>query len=546
MRRHLLFIAVLGLTLGQSPANAAPAREILFYLEENRLITLEFQFTVDGKSASEIWQDYLTAQFEKIDADKDGIISGEERGQLPNSRLLRILQQGNKQATAPDKMDGNAFRRYIEEYLELQPFQVSIQSPQNTNVRQVRVFGMQNNPNQAAEMLFAGLDTDSDSRLSREEMEAALHSFAKKDLDQDETISTAELVPVNYGQYFVSPGGAVGMPANQSPFLSMASGSSRREVALRLTNKYDAKEKDNALSREELGVSENIFGAHDIDGNGKWDFEEIQQYLRAPTADVIVKVRLGASVPEDKARIEFEHGEELKSEIKNAIGSLNLRSVQMEVSATGRAGRSNEEELKRQFRSIDRDNNGYIDKEEAQRLPNATLIFQDLDKDNDEKLFLEEMLAGILPLAELMQQQIRLTVTDRGRDLFRILDSDGDNRLSKREFRAMPNRAELWDKDGDGHVTLSEIQQQYHLVASQGGFNLLNRLNGVVLASPAGMPVPQRNATREGPLWFQRMDRNGDGDLSPREFLGSRQDFERLDQDRDGLIDPAEAMAAEK
>ena len=41
------------------------------------------------------------------------------------------------------------------------------------------------------------------------------------------------------------------------------------------------------------------------------------------------------------------------------------------------------------------------------------------------------------------------------------------------------------------------------------------------------------------------MDRNRDGDLSPREFLGSRAQFEKLDKDADGLIDADEAETVE-
>ena len=49
-----------------------------------------------------------------------------------------------------------------------------------------------------------------------------------------------------------------------------------------------------------------------------------------------------------------------------------------------------------------------------------------------------------------------------------------------------------------------------------------------------------------GPLWFRRMDVNGDGDVSRREWLGSEEDFRRIDTDGDGLISLEEAEAYER
>jgi hypothetical protein len=40
------------------------------------------------------------------------------------------------------------------------------------------------------------------------------------------------------------------------------------------------------------------------------------------------------------------------------------------------------------------------------------------------------------------------------------------------------------------------------------------------------------------------MDRNGDGFVSRREFIGTRAAFDRLDRDRDGLISPEEAASS--
>ena len=57
-----------------------------------------------------------------------------------------------------------------------------------------------------------------------------------------------------------------------------------------------------------------------------------------------------------------------------------------------------------------------------------------------------------------------------------------------------------------------------------------------------GAPPPPAKPAR-GPAWFRKMDVNGDGDVSRREFLGSKEDFDRIDTDHDGIITLEEAEA---
>jgi Ca2+-binding EF-hand superfamily protein len=45
-------------------------------------------------------------------------------------------------------------------------------------------------------------------------------------------------------------------------------------------------------------------------------------------------------------------------------------------------------------------------------------------------------------------------------------------------------------------------------------------------------------------VWFRKMDRNRDGDVSRKEFLFAAEEFRRLDRDGDGLISAAEAAKA--
>jgi hypothetical protein len=54
--------------------------------------------------------------------------------------------------------------------------------------------------------------------------------------------------------------------------------------------------------------------------------------------------------------------------------------------------------------------------------------------------------------------------------------------------------------------------------------------------------LPQRS----GPVWFRKMDRNHDGDVSHREFLGTEEEFRKIDRDGDGLISLEEAQFADE
>jgi hypothetical protein len=139
------------------------------------------------------------------------------------------------------------------------------------------------------------------------------------------------------------------------------------------------------------------------------------------------------------------------------------------------------------------------------------------------------------------QARVQLDVADRGRDLFRILDTNSDGRLGPREFQAAVERMAHWDSSGDGVLAFNEIPQQFRLTVGRGQLSPSGRL---VVATSAMATTPVRPRASGGPPWFAKMDRNGDGDVSQREFLGPPELFSRLDADANGLLDAREADAA--
>src|SRR5205807_9810935 len=102
------------------------------------------------------------------------------------------------------------------------------------------------------------------------------------------------------------------------------------------------------------------------------------------------------------------------------------------------------------------------------------------------------------------------------------------------------SRLAVWDRKGNGTISRMELPQQFRLGLGRGQ---ASRFRNAGIAD--GGTAANRSSAARGPLWFCKMDRNGDGDVSPREFLGTPEDFRRMDLDGDGLIDAQEAEKAE-
>jgi Ca2+-binding EF-hand superfamily protein len=162
-------------------------------------------------------------------------------------------------------------------------------------------------------------------------------------------------------------------------------------------------------------------------------------------------------------------------------------------------------------------------------------LFQYADRNGDDLLTRAEIEGYLRLVAAGVRSQLWVRAIDRGPNPFDFLDTDGDGRLS---YREQAQASDLL------HPDLSEIDHlpaQFHL--SFGGPNV---------RSWGGVPIPAihkhraapANTAAPAPRWFTAMDRNSDGVISPREFLGPPELFRKLDANGDGVITPDEAIRA--
>ncbi|MGE5192364.1 MAG: hypothetical protein ACM3U2_07650, partial [Deltaproteobacteria bacterium] len=227
--------------------------------------------------------------------------------------------------------------------------------------------------------------------------------------------------------------------------------------------------------------------------------------------------------------------------------SLTVAGIDVELKAATVRARADASDNRSfytiEFRRAGGSKKGYLSEQEfaVLRLPNAE--FKSVDRNADGMIVLDELLAYVEQESTSSQSRIELTVSHNGKSVFEVLDANHDRRLSHRELAAAFESLRTFDRDGDEAITAVELAGRFQGILEFGRPVLFQRSTAT---NRGDMTTPIVNAPTAGPDWFRKMDRNRDGDLSPREFLGSPALFRKLDADGDGLVSAAEAEQADE
>lgn len=371
------------------------------------------------------------------------------------------------------------------------------------------------------------VDTNGDGILTIAEIEALPVRLMSRDANDDGLVALSELAP---------PGAMFGEADEGyvSAAFDCSAGAPVDSIYYQLAESWDS---SGGLPPHAFALCPGMHAALDEDASGLVTQAELERLAVVPPPLV-----LACRFDQDGPMLELTHAareldgtglqiESAASQVLIRLDEIRLRFRVQDAPPRADAKQQAEELIAR----FDTDRNGYLTAEEFRARPVGLPELKMLDSDGDGKIFPSELQGYFEMLVAPSLTGVQVMAADDRDALFALLDADGDGRLGAVEISQAVACLRTLDLDGDRAVDTAELPATMTITLARGRASA--RSLAVLGALLGNQPAPAR-----GPDWFVYMDFNRDGVVTPREFLGTPEQFSQLDLDGDNTISETEAL----
>lgn len=556
--RQWLFL-FLSLIVLSPRVNAGPEMPYLAFLTEKGPVVVRLDIRLHGKpfraGAEMAQKTYLRELFTFLDRNDNGGLEAMEAKRLPPPMLavpgiqgsdlqfihlahnFRALDSNNNDQVSLEELTG--FYRYFN----------------NGLVVSQRARALTANRSAVDAAWFRALDSNKDGKLSQRELNQATQRFSELDADENDLLSAQEVSPS------VAIGGGAQLVAQPPPVPSspvtelriVSDSVTEQDLAREIVEHY-RNDRVAEVGPKEIGLSPQQFAQLDADKNQWLNQQELARVGTLP--GIQLTFHLGERAKETPL-LEARPAPQLQGIHfqQDRQGNLLLQSKDaiLEIRCNdNRLGQETLTSLQRLFEGklqlADKDGNAILDAKEARAAQLFRKLHLRMDQDGDGGVSQAELKLWLTKVqvaeAKALASQVSLFYADREAGFWSLLDRNRDGQLGLREVRNLNALLAPLDRNRDGCLQRSEIPRNYRIVIGmgQGSFHRQATSEIVTLTSEGQLTYLPADASG-GPLWFRKMDRNNDGDVSKKEFLGPIKAFKKIDVDQDGLISEEEASS---
>ncbi len=486
----------------------------LLYLAEGRPYAFRLHLFLDGKPYTVCWTEQVLNVFHYLDRDGDGVLSKEEVGLAPAASQLAQMFRGVPHATVAFN-DGSLFAEMDADRdgkVTPDEFLAYYRRGPARPVQLAGAAGRGTGANALTETLFKILDTDRDGRLSKKELMAAESVLHRYDRNDDEIITAEELTPalVFNGLFPAMMQAPQARPASppDGTFRLVPREDAPRRVTERLKTarevlaRYD-RDKNGKLSPAEISLPREVFDRYDADKDGAWSALELLRWMIFDP-DVETVVRLG-EVPDKDGLLDLIPTTASAAAVRRtavnaaSVGTDDALLSLIRGGGAGRVGALTEgvfQNYDQQFQAIDKDDKGYLTRDQLAGGQNPTLyaMFPIADRDGDGRLTEAELKAWVALATESVGKVPTISIADNGRALFELIDANNDDRLTVRELRTAWARLAPYDHGHVEAISREEIPRQFQLTVAESGIDLTS-------VPQAPMPVQMARPVRPRRGW---------------------------------------------